>query len=98
MPLYEYACRSCGTRTELRHGVNEPAATRAMPIYEYVCAACEARTEVRHGIDEPPPARCAACGGPLERVFTAPRLNVINSSSPTAARYAKMSPGEEVDR
>jgi len=69
-----------------------------MPIYEYVCAACAARTEVRHGIDEPPPARCAACGGPLERVFTAPRLNVINSSSPTAARYAKMSPGEEVDR
>ncbi len=69
-----------------------------MPIYEYVCAACTSRAEVKHGINEPPPARCPACGGALERVFTAPRLNVGNSSSPTAARYAKMSPGEEVDR
>jgi hypothetical protein len=34
----------------------------------------------------------------LERVFTAPRLNLVNSPSPTAARYAKMSPAEEVNR
>ena len=43
-----------------------------MPLYEYACHACGTRTEVRHAITEPPPGSCAACGGPLERVFTPP--------------------------
>jgi putative FmdB family regulatory protein len=69
-----------------------------MPIYEYTCAACASRVEITHGINDAPPARCTTCGGALERVFTAPRLNLVNSPSPTAARYAKMSPAEEGNR
>ena len=67
-----------------------------MPVYLYVCRACESQREVLHGINESPPTQCAACGGVLERVFTAPRLNLGSGSSPTAAKYAKMSPAEEV--
>ena len=69
-----------------------------MPIYEYTCTACTSRVEITHRINDAPAARCSTCGGTLERVFTAPRLNLVNSSSPTAARYAKMSPAEEVNR
>lgn len=32
MPLYEYACQTCGSRTEVRHGIHEVAPTR--------CPAC----------------------------------------------------------
>jgi putative FmdB family regulatory protein len=67
-----------------------------MPTYLYACRACHTEREVRHSIDAPPPADCLACGGALERVFTAPRLGLGNYASPTAARYAKMSPAEEV--
>lgn len=66
-----------------------------MPTYLYACRACQSEREVRHGINDPPP-QCAVCGGALERVFTAPRLNLGNAPSPAAAKYAKMSPAEEV--
>ncbi len=67
-----------------------------MPIYQYVCKACDAPVEIRHGVGESSPRTCPACGGLLERVFTPPRLNVRNASSPTAAKYARMSAAEEV--
>jgi putative FmdB family regulatory protein len=67
-----------------------------MPTYLYACVSCRTEQEVRHPIDAAPPTRCPACGGTLERVFTAPRLNLGNYASPAAARYAKMSPAEEV--
>ena len=67
-----------------------------MPLYQYVCQACGSQREVRHGINESPSAECPACGGALERVFTAPQLNLGNYSSPTAAKYAKMTAAEEV--
>ncbi len=47
-------------------------------------------------MNEAPRAVCTSCGGALERVYTAPALNLGNHSSPTAARYAKMSATEEV--
>ncbi len=67
-----------------------------MPIYQYVCKACDSQLEIRHGMSESSPRTCAGCGGLLERVYTPPRLNVRNSSSPTAAKYARMSAAEEV--
>ncbi len=67
-----------------------------MPTYPYVCGGCGARLEISHGMNESPPATCAICGGALERVFAAPRLNLRNYSSPAAAKYARMSPAEEV--
>jgi putative FmdB family regulatory protein len=67
-----------------------------MPTYLYACRACRSEQEVRHPIDAPRPPECPACGVALERVFTVPRLALGNYASPTAARYAKMSPAEEV--
>jgi putative FmdB family regulatory protein len=32
MPLYEYSCETCQTRSEVRHGIDEPAPTS--------CPAC----------------------------------------------------------
>ncbi len=69
-----------------------------MPTYDYTCEACSAGVELRHSVGESPSATCAACGGPLRRLFTVPRLNVGNRSSATAARYAKLTQGEEVAR
>ena len=69
-----------------------------MPAYDYACEACSAVVELRHRVDESPSATCAACGGPLTRLFTVPRVNVGNHSSAAAARYAKLTEGEEVAR
>jgi putative FmdB family regulatory protein len=69
-----------------------------VPAYDYACEACGAVVELRHGVNESPSATCAACGGPVRRVFTVPRVNVGNTSSATAARYAKLTQDEEVAR
>ena len=74
------------------------AVGRNVPAYDYVCEACGAVVELRHSINESPSATCAACGGPLRRLCTVPRLNVGNRSSATAARYAKLTQGEDVAR
>jgi hypothetical protein len=47
-------------------------------------------------MNESPSTTCAACGGPLVRLFTVPRFNVGNLSSATGARYAKLTQDEEV--
>lgn len=44
-----------------------------MPLYEYRCAQ-DHRIEVMHGVDGDGPARCAVCGGKLERVLFAPAI------------------------
>jgi putative FmdB family regulatory protein len=64
-----------------------------MPLYEYHCSQCRTVLEVRHGIGQSP-GPCPTCQGSLERVFTSPRLNVGNYSSPSAARYAKLTEDE----
>jgi len=69
-----------------------------VPAYDYACEACGAVVELRHSVDESPSATCAGCGGPLTRLFTVPRVNVGNHSSAAAARYAKLTQGEEVAR
>ncbi|MBN1188791.1 MAG: zinc ribbon domain-containing protein [Dehalococcoidales bacterium] len=42
MPIYEYECRSCGARFELRRGMNDSDAEVICPQ----CAASEARRTV----------------------------------------------------
>ena len=69
-----------------------------MPAYDYACETCGAVVELRHSVNESPSATCTACGGQLRRLLTVPRVNVGNRSSPTAARYAKLTQGEEVAR
>jgi putative FmdB family regulatory protein len=43
-----------------------------MPIYAYFCPACQLRHELLLGLSEADGARCPRCGGPLQRLLTAP--------------------------
>ena len=69
-----------------------------MPTYEYACDACEINYKTMHSINDPPPTACPSCEGTLRRVLAAPSLNTKRFTSPTEARYAKMSETEEIAR
>ena len=42
-----------------------------MPLYDYKCKDCGKVTEVRHGFNESHADPCPACGGTMQRVFSA---------------------------
>lgn len=67
-----------------------------MPTYEYACDPCRVVYLARHGINEPRPGQCPKCKGELRKLLSAPGLNTRNHSSPTQARYAKVSESEEL--
>ena len=69
-----------------------------MPIYEYECPPCRVIYEVRQRLSDPPVAACPRCQGSVTRLISAPNLNLDNFSSPTEAKYARMSEREEVAR
>jgi putative FmdB family regulatory protein len=69
-----------------------------MPTYEYECEPCRVIYEVRHGMHDPPPTSCPRCEGAVRRLISTPNLNLANLASPTEAKYARMSPQEEVAR
>ena len=69
-----------------------------MPTYEYACDPCRVIYQARHGISDPRPAQCPKCNGALRKVLSAPGLNTRNHSSPTQAKYAKVSASEELAR
>jgi putative FmdB family regulatory protein len=45
MPIYEYVCSACATRTEILHGIHDPA-----PSF---CPVCGAEGTLRKGIAAP---------------------------------------------
>jgi len=69
-----------------------------MPIYEYECEPCRVIYEVRQEMRDPPVTTCPRCHGAVSRLISAPNLNVRNFSSPTEAKYARMSEREEIAR
>jgi len=69
-----------------------------VPTYEYACDACRIIYQTRHSISESGPSSCSECEGDLRKVLSAPNLNMSNHTSPTAAKYAKMSETEELAR
>jgi putative FmdB family regulatory protein len=69
-----------------------------MPVYEYECAPCRVVYEIRHSMSDPPVAACPRCQGAVRRLISAPNLNRDGFSSPTEAKYARMSPREEIAR
>jgi putative FmdB family regulatory protein len=69
-----------------------------MPTYEYECEPCRVRYQVRHGMNETRLANCPECAGPVGRVISAPYLKLRNYTSPTEAKYARMSDAEEIAR
>jgi putative FmdB family regulatory protein len=46
-----------------------------MPLYEYECSACHKRTEKIQKFSDPELTECPFCGGPLERVLSAPAVS-----------------------
>ena len=46
-----------------------------MPLYEYECTACHKRTEKIQKFSDPEITICPKCGGPLERVLSAPAVS-----------------------
>ena len=46
-----------------------------MPLYEYECTACHKRTEKIQKFSDPEITICPHCGGPLERVLSAPAIS-----------------------
>ena len=69
-----------------------------MPTYEYGCHTCGLVFEVRHKMAESPLRACPKCGARTQRLISAPHLNRGGFSSPTAAKYAKVTPAEEIAR
>jgi len=67
-----------------------------VPFYEYACDPCLIIYKARHGINDPRPEKCPTCQGELRKVVSAPYLNTRNHSSPTEAKYAKVSVSEEI--
>ncbi len=50
-----------------------------MPIYEYKCPSCNQRFEVMQRIADPPLDTCETCGGPLEKLISAPSFQFKGS-------------------
>ncbi len=69
-----------------------------MPTYEYRCEPCKTIYKTRHGMNESPAYRCPSCDAPIERMVSAPRLNTGGWTSPTEARYARLSDRDEIAR
>lgn len=67
-----------------------------MPTYEYACDPCQVIYQTRHSINGPQPAGCPKCRGALRKVISAPRLNIKSYSSPTEAKYARLSESDEI--
>jgi putative FmdB family regulatory protein len=46
-----------------------------MPLYEYECTTCHKHTEKIQKFSDPEITICPHCGGPLERVISAPAIS-----------------------
>jgi putative FmdB family regulatory protein len=46
-----------------------------MPLYEYECKQCKRHTEKIQKFSDPEITVCPHCGGPLERVISAPAIS-----------------------
>src|SRR5512144_2564176 len=50
-----------------------------MPLYEYKCEVCGATFEVIQRFSDPPIETCRTCGGPVQKVLSAPAIQFKGS-------------------
>lgn len=50
-----------------------------MPLYEYQCGDCGETVEALQRLSDPPLSKCAACGGELRRLLSAPAIQFKGS-------------------
>lgn len=67
-----------------------------MPVYEYECTPCRVVYQVLQGMNDPALENCPKCEGPVTRLISAPGISRQNFSSRTAAKYAAVSPQQEI--
>lgn len=70
-----------------------------MPTYEYKCAGCGATFDALQLMSDPPLESCRVCSSPsIAKTITAPMLNTLRSTSPTGAKYEKMTTRELINK
>lgn len=69
-----------------------------MPTYEYKCEPCLKIYKVSHGMNDKPKVKCPDCDKVTERMISAPNLSMGGYTSPTEAKYAKLSESDEIAR
>ncbi|MEK6718369.1 MAG: FmdB family zinc ribbon protein [candidate division NC10 bacterium] len=47
---------------------------KGVPIYEYECERCQHRFEIMQKLSDRPLKKCEKCGGPVQKVLSAPGL------------------------
>ena len=69
-----------------------------MPRYEYRCLECSQIFEATHSMTAGPLTSCRLCGSDsVRRLISPPMINTLKSTSPTVAKYEKLSKKEVVD-
>lgn len=63
-----------------------------MPLYEYQCQKCRQVVEVIQKLSDEPLKMCSGCGGPLERLLSAPAIQ-FKGSGWYITDYARKSNG-----
>ena len=69
-----------------------------MPVYHYECEPCRIIYKVQHSMNDRPKIDCPECKKTTERMVSSPNLSLGGWTSPTEARYSKMSDSEEIAR
>lgn len=64
-----------------------------MPLYEYECVKCGSRIEVIQRVGDGPIEACAACGGEMKRLLSAPAFQ-FKGSGWYVTDYAKKRTGD----
>ena len=69
-----------------------------MPRYDYRCHQCDQVFEASHTVSAGPLKECVLCGSEsVQKLISAPMINSLKSSSPTGAKYEKLSKKEVID-
>jgi putative FmdB family regulatory protein len=75
-----------------------------MPLYEYECTTCHKHTEKIQKFSDPEITICPHCGGPLERVISAPAISFkgggwyadgYGNAKPAASGDSKAAPSSD---
>lgn len=67
-----------------------------MPTYDYQCEPCRMIYMVRHGMNDKPDIVCPKCEQTTVKMLSAPNLNTGGWTSPTEAKYSKISESDEI--
>ena len=69
-----------------------------MPRYDYKCLECDRVFEATHRMADAPLRKCRLCGSEsVRKLISAPMINTVKSSSPTGAKYEKLTKKEIID-